>query len=264
MSDTFTLTGTNVFSITAGLYSSVALSSSTDPSAFGQSVTFIATVASNGSTPTGTVTFYDGNTPLDTETLDATGSAIFTTAALSVDTHALTAAYSGDANNSSDTSEVLTQKVDAAARTRPRQRHAAVRRSRASRRFVCSGKSRRKIISEFFHACSCQRRLAGVHCCHPKGVMAPGKSPALLSHVSRLRSDLVSVPKLVQRCPALFLHHRCCNVNQSVGRLAVRFPSLPGRERREPLPCSSLPDGVRGCRGCAVESGSGRIEASCQ
>ena len=48
----------------AGIATTTTLTSSTNPSVFGQSVTFTATVApSSGSgTPTGTVTFYDGST----------------------------------------------------------------------------------------------------------------------------------------------------------------------------------------------------------
>jgi len=44
------------------------VTSSLNPSTFGQSVTFTATVSSAGGTPTGTVTFYDGATTLGTGT----------------------------------------------------------------------------------------------------------------------------------------------------------------------------------------------------
>jgi hypothetical protein len=74
------------------------LSSSLNPSQFGQAVTFTATVTGSGGTPTGTVTFKDGATNLGTVALNGSGTATFTTSALSVGTHAMTADYSGDAN----------------------------------------------------------------------------------------------------------------------------------------------------------------------
>jgi hypothetical protein len=77
--------------------STTTLVSSQNPSTFGQVVTFTATVT--GSTPTGTVTFKDGSTTLATVALNGSGQAAFTTSSLNVSTHAIAAAYSGDANN---------------------------------------------------------------------------------------------------------------------------------------------------------------------
>ena len=95
--------------------SSVSLSSSLNPSYHGQSVTFTADVSSSGNpTPTGTVTFYDGPTALDTETLDSYGGASFTTSTLPVGDNAIIAVYSGDSNFNAGTSDTLTQEVDAA------------------------------------------------------------------------------------------------------------------------------------------------------
>ncbi len=77
------------------------VSSSANPSVFGQSVTFTATVAPvlpGAGTPTGTVTFKDGATTLGTGTLNGSGQATFSTSALSVSNHAITADYAGDAN----------------------------------------------------------------------------------------------------------------------------------------------------------------------
>jgi len=60
--------------------STVTLTSSPNPAAFGQSITFTATVTSGGSgTPTGTVTFKDGTTTLGTGTLNTSGVATFAT-----------------------------------------------------------------------------------------------------------------------------------------------------------------------------------------
>jgi predicted secreted protein len=92
-----------------------ALISSQNPSALGQSVTFTATV--NGSSPTGTVTFKDGATTLGTGTLNGSGQATFTTSALSLGTHSITAGYSGDANNAPSTSAPLSQVVGQASTT---------------------------------------------------------------------------------------------------------------------------------------------------
>ena len=63
-----------------------------NPADFGQSVTFTAAVsaaAPGSGTPTGTVTFYDGTTAIDTATL-GDGSATFTTSSLAAGSHAIT------------------------------------------------------------------------------------------------------------------------------------------------------------------------------
>ena len=101
-------TGANDRFTYAAASSSVALASSANPSTFGQSVTFVATVT--GSSPTGTVTFRDGATVLGTSPLGA-GQATFTMSTLSVGSHSITAAYSGDANNAASTSAALNQVV---------------------------------------------------------------------------------------------------------------------------------------------------------
>jgi hypothetical protein len=99
------------------LPTTTTVSSSVNPSSYGQFVTFTATVtaASDGATPTGTVTFLDGGTALGTGTLDAAGHATFTTAALAVGTHSITASYGGDANSAPSTSAALPQTVNQSA-----------------------------------------------------------------------------------------------------------------------------------------------------
>jgi hypothetical protein len=90
----------------------VSLSSSLNPSYFGQSVTFsVVVTASNGQTPTYTVTFYDGGAALDTETLN-NGVASFTTSALTVGNHSIVALYNGEGTFAGNTSAVLTQTVN--------------------------------------------------------------------------------------------------------------------------------------------------------
>ena len=78
---------------------STAVASSVNPSDFGQSVTFTATVTSGTGIPTGTVQFKDNGTNLGAAVaLNASGAAQISTSALTAATHTITAAYSGDAN----------------------------------------------------------------------------------------------------------------------------------------------------------------------
>ena len=93
--------------------------SSANPSSFGQSVTFTATVkavAPGSGVPTGTVTFSDGSTSLGTATLNSSGKATFRTSALGVGSHTITASYVGDSNfTASATTTSLAQNVNQAA-----------------------------------------------------------------------------------------------------------------------------------------------------
>jgi hypothetical protein len=73
-----------------------SLTSSPDPSTFGQAVTFSATVSSQGGTPTqGGVTFLNGTTVIGTAALNTGGQAVLTINTLAVGNHAVTAQYSG-------------------------------------------------------------------------------------------------------------------------------------------------------------------------
>jgi hypothetical protein len=101
------------------------LASSTNPSAPGQPVTFTATVTCSVFTPTGTVTFFDGSTPLGTVSLPAvaqppaTGAtpppvASLATSALAPGSHNITATYNGNTNCAASTSAVLVQVVGTA------------------------------------------------------------------------------------------------------------------------------------------------------
>src|SRR3989454_3552691 len=86
--------------------------SSANPSVFGQSVMFTATVTPSGSgTPSGTVTFMDGATTLGTGALNGSAQATFTTTALTAGSHSITAVYGGDANFAGSTSSALSQVV---------------------------------------------------------------------------------------------------------------------------------------------------------
>jgi hypothetical protein len=78
--------------------STTAVSSSANPSVFGQSVTFTATVSSSAGTPTGTVQFIVDGSNLGSPVTLSGGTASTSTAGLSVGTHTITASYSGDTN----------------------------------------------------------------------------------------------------------------------------------------------------------------------
>ena len=92
----------------------VTLVTSANPSAYGESVNFTATVAAvaaGGSVPTGSVTFMDGTQSLGMRTLSASGVASISIANLSGGTHAISAAYGGDADSAASTSSVTGQVV---------------------------------------------------------------------------------------------------------------------------------------------------------
>ncbi|MDF2261648.1 Ig-like domain-containing protein, partial [Streptomyces ferralitis] len=90
-----------------------SLTSTPDPSAFGESKTLTATVTATLpgiGTPTGTVSFFDGLTLLGTAPLSG-GVATFTISSLAVGPHALTATYNGDGDFNGSTSAVDNQTV---------------------------------------------------------------------------------------------------------------------------------------------------------
>jgi photosystem II stability/assembly factor-like uncharacterized protein len=91
------------------------LTSSPNPSAYGQAVVFTAKVNSSiGAPPNGeTVTFKKGTTVLGTGTLSG-GSATFMTSALKVGTAAVAAVYGGDSKFATSTSKTLKQVVSKA------------------------------------------------------------------------------------------------------------------------------------------------------
>jgi Bacterial Ig-like domain (group 3) len=94
------------------------LTSSLNPSNYGQPVTLSAQVTTTGSTPpTGTVTFRNGTTGLGTVSVNASGVATLTKTNLPVGSDSLTAFYNGDALNGKSTSAALTQVVNQATTT---------------------------------------------------------------------------------------------------------------------------------------------------
>jgi hypothetical protein len=102
-------------SLSAGVSTTTALTSSLNPAAFGASITFTAIVnRPNGvsGVPTGTVTFMDGSKTSGSGQLDGTGKATYTTASLTVGSHSITAVYGGDSNDATSTSPALTEVVN--------------------------------------------------------------------------------------------------------------------------------------------------------
>ena len=86
----------------------VTLVSSANPTSEGQPIIFSAMI-SGGITPTGTMTFMNGSAELGTATLSGT-TATFTTSG-GAGTNAITAVYSGDANNNGSASTALQQVI---------------------------------------------------------------------------------------------------------------------------------------------------------
>jgi hypothetical protein len=95
-----------------------------NPASVGNSITLTATVTAQppgAGLPTGTVTFSDGTTVLGTATLqviNGVAQASFTTSALALGNHSITAAYRGDPNFTASTSPAFTQEVHKATTTK--------------------------------------------------------------------------------------------------------------------------------------------------
>ena len=90
------------------------VTSSINPSMFGQSVLFTATVnvlSPGAGTPTGMVTFEDGSSSMGTGSL-ISGTATFATSSLTVGTHIITAVYSGDTNFSGSNSATFIETIE--------------------------------------------------------------------------------------------------------------------------------------------------------
>ena len=122
----------NYASSTSGLVSQVVnalgttttLKSSPNPSTYGTSVTFTATVSATTGTPTGTVSFYSCTTSscgtktlLGTGSLGSNGQATYTTSSLPVGTTYVEAVYGASGNYLGSTSGVVSQVVNAASTT---------------------------------------------------------------------------------------------------------------------------------------------------
>lgn len=112
--------GSTVQTVQGSFATTTTVSSSPNPSVFGQSVTFTATVTSSGGVPVGTVTFTEGSTVLASNvTVDGSGHAAFSTASLAVGSHTITASFTGNATwgNSSGSDSASPQVVNKDATT---------------------------------------------------------------------------------------------------------------------------------------------------
>jgi subtilase family serine protease len=111
-----TVNAANLVSNWPSAATTTTVTSSQNPAYQGTSVTFTATVATVGShAPTGTVNFNDGATTIGSGTLSTVSAsqvATYTTSALAVGAHSITAVYLGDTNNAGSTSAVLTQTIN--------------------------------------------------------------------------------------------------------------------------------------------------------
>ena len=99
--------------------STTTLGSSVNPSVWGQSVIFTATITPVSPAPTGTVTFQDGGTNIAgcvNRTVTAR-VATCATAALTVGSHTVTAVYGGNATYATSTSAPVVQVVDTGSTT---------------------------------------------------------------------------------------------------------------------------------------------------
>ena len=88
-----------------------SLAAAPNPAASGTTVTFTAVVTSSLGMPTGTVSFKQGTLTLGTVTLDATGTAAFSTSTLSVGLHVVKAYYNTSTNYAASSSATVTEIV---------------------------------------------------------------------------------------------------------------------------------------------------------
>src|SRR5579871_5140611 len=95
----------------AGTATSVGIAALPNPATAGQTVTLSAVVLPSAAT--GTITFKDGSTTLNTLTI-SNGAAGFTTSSLTVGTHSLTASYSGDSKYTGNTSQPAAEVINPA------------------------------------------------------------------------------------------------------------------------------------------------------
>ena len=98
------------------LTSTTTIASNSNPSAYGDSLIFTATVTTGA---TGNVEFFDGATSLGTGALNEStpNQATFNTSSLDATTHSITAKYLGDSSYGSSTSSSLSQVVNKASTT---------------------------------------------------------------------------------------------------------------------------------------------------
>lgn len=110
-------TSANLTQVVNKAASLTTITTSLNPSHYGQSVTLTASVSAVSpgvGTPGGTVTFYNGNATLGTALLDANGSGALTTSSLPVGSLSIKANYTGDSNFATSNGPAITQLVNLA------------------------------------------------------------------------------------------------------------------------------------------------------
>jgi hypothetical protein len=107
--DYTTATGAVTLSVIPAI-PAISLSTSANPVFAKNPISFTASLPAYANTQTGTMTFYDGTTPIGTASI-AGGSATLTTEALGAGAHSITATYSGDNNYGPGTSTPFTENV---------------------------------------------------------------------------------------------------------------------------------------------------------
>ena len=111
------VTTLSVFARDTQVKTTIEISSSANPSVYGQWVTFTATVRANNNVervPAGKMTFKQGNIVLASETLDKSGRATFRTSRLKatgLSFYSISAVYAGNDNFRTSSSSVLKQKI---------------------------------------------------------------------------------------------------------------------------------------------------------
>ena len=118
------ITGTGILTVSTGGSTSSAVTSSANPSIYGNSILFTNTVTGSGgdgSAPGGPVTFYDGGTAIGAGTLISSSGTVsrytLTINSLTTGTHSITASYAGNASYDVSTSSALSQVVNQATST---------------------------------------------------------------------------------------------------------------------------------------------------
>ncbi len=110
--------GSTVQSVQNNNTTATTASSSPNPSVLGQSVTFTSTTTSSGGVPVGTVTFTEGSTVWASNvTVDGSGHASFSTTALAVGSHTITATFTGASGWGNSSGNAAPQVVNSAATT---------------------------------------------------------------------------------------------------------------------------------------------------
>ncbi len=90
------------------------VASSANPTIYGQSVVFTASIQGAHGIASGPVTFLDGASVLGSAALDSSGTAAISVPTLAVGTHPITAVYGGTQNSGASTSAVLSEVIQAA------------------------------------------------------------------------------------------------------------------------------------------------------